>query len=147
VPGVSERIRVVSIVDRYLEHTRVWVFGVGGKRELWCASADWMPRNFLRRVELAFPIEDPALRDRIVDEILATQLLDNQKSRLLLADGRYERILPGTHGTPNVPVRSQERLMTLARRALAAHDHPPIAGNDMFPAGARRPQRRRRKRL
>ncbi len=148
VPGVSERIRVVSIVDRYLEHTRIWFFEAGGKKEVWLSSADWMPRNFIRRVEVAFPIEDPALRDRVFDEILATQLLDNQKARVLLPDGRYERILPGTQGTPPTPLRSQERLMALARRAGAVLEQPPVAaGQEMFPAGERQRQRRRRKRL
>ena len=106
-----------------------------------------MPRNFIRRVEVAFPIEDPALRERVFDEILATQLLDNQKARVLLPDGRYERILPGTHGTPPAPLRSQERLMALARRAGAVLEQPPVAGQEMFPAGERQRQRRRRKRL
>ncbi|HEY6908790.1 MAG TPA: polyphosphate kinase 1, partial [Myxococcales bacterium] len=100
VPGVSERIRVISIVDRYLEHTRIWLFDAGGKREVWLGSADWMARNFIRRVEVAFPIEDASLKERIADEILATQLLDNVKARVLLPDGHYERILPGSYGTP-----------------------------------------------
>jgi polyphosphate kinase len=147
VPGVSERIRVVSIVDRYLEHTRVWFFEAGGKKEVWLSSADWMPRNFIRRVETAFPIEDPALKDRIVDEILGTQLADNTKSRILLADGRCERIPPGSHGTPATPVRSQERFMSLARRAGTVVEQPPVAGQEIFPSTERRPQRRRRKRL
>jgi polyphosphate kinase len=147
VPGVSERIRVVSIVDRYLEHTRIWFFDAGGKKEVWLSSADWMPRNFIRRVELAFPIEDAALRDRIVDELLATQLLDNVKSRALLPDGRYERVLPGTQGTPPTTLRSQERFMTLARRLGALLEQPPVAGQEIFPSTERRPQRRRKKRL
>jgi polyphosphate kinase len=147
VPGVSERIRVVSIVDRYLEHTRIWVFEAGGKREVWLGSADWMPRNFIRRVEVAYPIEDASLKERITDEILATQLLDNVKARVLLPDGHYERILPGSYGTPLSPLRSQERLMTLARRVGAAAEQPPVAGQEIFPSGGRRPPRRRRKRL
>src|SRR3954463_3270128 len=74
VPGISERIRVISIVDRFLEHARIWQFEAGGRREMWLSSADWMPRNFIRRVEVAFPIEDPALKDRITEEILGTAL-------------------------------------------------------------------------
>ncbi|HET7788333.1 MAG TPA: polyphosphate kinase 1 [Myxococcales bacterium] len=147
VPGVSDHIRVISIVDRYLEHTRIWVFEAGGKREVWLGSADWMPRNFIRRVEVAYPIEDASLKDRIVDEILATQLLDNVKARVLLPGGQYERILPGSYGTPLSPLRSQERLMTLARRAGVAAEQPPVAGQEIFPSGGRRPSRRRRKRL
>src|SRR5512140_3340393 len=147
VPGVSERIRVISIVDRYLEHTRIWFFEAGGKREVWLGSADWMSRNFIRRVEVAFPIEDASLKERIADEILATQLLDNVKARVLLPDGHYERILPGSYGTPLSPLRSQERLMTVARRVGAAAEQPPVAGQEIFPSGGRRPARRRRKRL
>jgi polyphosphate kinase len=147
VPGVSERIRVVSIVDRYLEHTRIWYFEAGGKKEVWLASADWMSRNFIRRVEVAFPIEDPGLRDRIVEELLHTQLLDNQKARILLPDGRYERVQAGSYGTPMSPLRSQERFMTLARRSTAIQEQPALAGQEIFPSSERRPPRRRKKRL
>jgi polyphosphate kinase len=147
MPGVSDRIRVISIVDRYLEHPRIWFFEAGGKRELWLSSADWMPRNFIRRVEVAFPIEDPSLKDRILDEILAIQLLDNCKARFLHADGHYERVLPGSHGTPVSLLRSQERLMTVARRAGAVVEQSPLANPEIFPSAERRPARRRRKRL
>jgi polyphosphate kinase len=147
LPGVSDRIRVVSVVDRFLEHSRIWFFEAGGKREMWLSSADWMPRNFIRRVEVGFPIEDSALKDRISEEILGTQLLDNVKARFLHPDGHYERILPGSYGTPTTPVRSQERLMSLARRGSAAAEQPLVAGHEMFPSGERRPARRRRKRL
>jgi polyphosphate kinase len=147
LPGVSERIRVISIVDRFLEHSRIWFFEAGGKRELWLGSADWMPRNFIRRVEVAFPIEDVPLKDRILDEILGTQLLDNTKARHLHPDGHYERILPGSYGTPVTLLRSQERLMTVARRTGAALEQLPVAGPEIFPSSERRPPRRRRKRL
>ena len=142
VPGVSERIRVISIVDRYLEHTRIWYFEAGARREVWLSSADWMPRNFIRRVETAFPIEDPALKERILDEILGTQLADNVKARVLLPDGRYERVQ-----NDKPPLRSQERFMALAKRAGAVQEQPPVAGQEIFPSTERRPQRRRRKRL
>jgi polyphosphate kinase len=142
VPGVSDRIRVVSIVDRYLEHHRIWFFEAAGKREVWLSSADWMPRNFIRRVEVAFPVEDQALKDRIVDEILATQLADNVKARMLLPDGRYERVQ-----NDKPPLRSQERFMSLARRAGAVLEQPPVTGQEIFPSTGRRPARRRRKRL
>jgi polyphosphate kinase len=99
-----------------------------------------MPRNFIRRVEVAFPIEDPALRDRIVDEILAIQLADNVKARVLLSDGRYERPPQGP-----TPLRSQERFMALARRA--GTQELPVAGQELFPPSGRRPARRRKKRL
>jgi polyphosphate kinase len=141
VPGVSDKIRVISILDRYLEHARIWSFENGGKREVWAASADWMPRNFIRRVELAFPIEDPALRDRVFDEVLGTQLQDNVKARVLLQDGRYEK-LPQN----GPPLRSQERFMALARRSVSSQE-PPVAGQEVFPSAERPPSRRRKKRL
>jgi len=141
IPGVSDRIRVVSIVDRFLEHARIWHFEAGGKREMFLASADWMQRNFVRRVEIAFPVEDPAIRDRIFDEILAVSLADNVKARILRADGTYERATP-LPGSPQV--RSQERFMALARRAASAADAP-VAAADVFP-NRRRPERRRKKR-
>jgi polyphosphate kinase len=147
VPGVSERIRVVSIVDRFLEHHRIWYFEAGGKRDVYLASADWMPRNFVRRVEIAFPIEDPAVKERILDEILGTALADNVKARALRADGTYERVQPGTHGTSALPLRSQERYMALARRTAAAGENQPagLPPHEMFPSGQRGRERRRNK--
>jgi polyphosphate kinase len=70
VPGLSENIRVVSIVGRFLEHSRIYCFGNDGNPVVYLASADWMPRNFLRRVEIAFPIEDQMLRDELINEVL-----------------------------------------------------------------------------
>ena len=149
IPGISDRIRVVSIIDRYLEHHRIWYFEAGGKREVHLASADWMPRNFVRRVEISFPIEDPAVKERILDEILGTALADNVKARLLKPDGTYERIQPGSHGTSVLPLRSQERFMALARRVAAAGETQSagVAPHEMFPSGQRaRAQRRNKKR-
>ena len=96
VPGVSETIRVRSIVGRFLEHARAFVFRNGGEREVFVGSADWMGRNLDRRVETVVPVLDPAMGD-MISEILDTQLLDNVKSRILRADGSYERrgVLPG----------------------------------------------------
>jgi polyphosphate kinase len=108
VPGLSERIRAVSIVDRYLEHARVFYFSNDGRPEYLLASADWMPRNLDRRVEIAFPILEPALQ-RQVHEILQVQLDDTVKARVLLPDGRSTRRT--YDGRP--PVRSQERLYEL----------------------------------
>jgi polyphosphate kinase len=141
VPGVSDRIRVVSIVDRYLEHARIWSFDNGGKREIWLASADWMQRNFVRRVEIAFPVEDAALKERIFEEILATSLADNVKARALRSDGTYEHV-----ASPSAPpIRSQERFMAMARRAAAVEAQVPSP--DVFPSAQRRTERRRKKRL
>src|SRR5207247_3863058 len=91
LPGVSETIRVTSIVDRFLEHSRVFYFENAGDPEVLLASADWMPRNFRRRIETVFPVTDARLKDRIVNEILALSLADNVKARELRADGTYER--------------------------------------------------------
>jgi polyphosphate kinase len=130
VPAVSENIRVISVVDRFLEHARIFHFENGGKREVYLSSADWMPRNFVRRVEVMFPIEEEALRNRLVDEILALSLADNLKARQLMADGSYQRLAPPP-GQPEAAMRSQQRFVQLAReRAHAAELQgvPPGAG-------------------
>jgi polyphosphate kinase len=103
--GLSENIRVVSIVGRFLEHSRVYYFANGGKPDLYLASADWMPRNFYRRVEIAFPIESSAVRDEIINEILPRFLTDYGKARELRPDGSYVRLKP-EEGAP----RSQAQL-------------------------------------
>jgi len=98
LPGVSENIRVVSIVDRFLEHSRIFYFENGGQPEVFTGSADWMDRNLSRRVEVVFPIEQPDLKMRLIDEILKTTLSDNVKARELLPDGTYRRVTPGPGG-------------------------------------------------
>jgi len=95
VPGVSERIRVRSIVGRFLEHSRVYWFGNDGSPEIYCGSADWMERNLKRRIEVAFPILDAALALRVYEETLANYLADNTEAWLLDGDGRYTRAKPG----------------------------------------------------
>jgi len=94
IPGLSENIRVFSIVGRFLEHSRIYYFANGDQPEVFLASADWMPRNFLRRIEIAFPLADPALRDRIINEVLPNFLHDRVKSRELQPDGSYRRLKP-----------------------------------------------------
>ena len=91
LPGISENIRVRSIVDRFLEHSRIMVFGEAGKEQIYLSSADWMPRNFERRVEVMFPIEAPELKRRICDEIIPVYLRDNCRARVLMPDGSYVR--------------------------------------------------------
>ncbi len=103
--GVSERIRVLSVVDRYLEHARIFYFHNNGEPLYFLASADWMPRNFDRRVEIAFPILEPALQNRL-KEVLEIQLADNVKGWWMQSDGRYARI----EADNRAPLRSQERL-------------------------------------
>ena len=108
VPGLSENIRVISIVDRYLEHARVFCFDNAGAPEYLLASADWMPRNLDRRVEIAFPVLDPALQAR-VRQILDIQLVDTVKARRILGDGTSVRVA----AEGRTPVRSQDRLYEL----------------------------------
>jgi polyphosphate kinase len=92
VPGISENIRVRSILGRFLEHHRVWYFENGGAPDVWLASADWMGRNLFRRVEVAFPVRDPALRKRVVDEGLKAYLADNREAWELDAEGRWSKV-------------------------------------------------------
>ena len=94
MPGVSDRIRVRSIVGRFLEHSRVWWFANDDAPELFCSSADWLERNLLRRVETAFPILDPACAQRVHREGLLNYLADNQNAWALDADGSYHKIVP-----------------------------------------------------
>jgi polyphosphate kinase len=104
VAGLSENIRVTSIVDRFLEHSRIYRFENGGEPEIYGASADWMQRNLNRRVEACFPILDPVLAERLT-RILRISLEDNVKARLILPDGRYRRIEPKEGEEPR---RSQD---------------------------------------
>jgi len=108
VPGLSENIRVISIIDRFLEHASVFFFENAGTPEYLLASADWMPRNLDRRVETAFPVLDPRLQAQ-VREILEIQLADTVKARRILPDGTSVRV--SAEGRP--VVRSQERLYDL----------------------------------
>ncbi|MBN1296221.1 polyphosphate kinase 1 [bacterium] len=113
IPGISDTIQVTSILDRFLEHTRIYYFHNGGDPEIFSGSADWMPRNFKRRVEALFPIEDKRLKTRIIDEILMTYLNDNVKARVMQSDGSYRRVerIKGQH-----KVCSQIKLIAIARK-------------------------------
>ena len=117
VPGVSENIRVISIVDKFLEHSRIVYFQNDDQPEVFLSSADWMPRNFRRRVEVMFPIEDPRLQNRIVEGILGVALSDNIKARILGPDGVYSRAASQKNGEP--VIRSQVEFQKLARDALS----------------------------
>lgn len=92
--GISDHIRVRSIIGRFLEHTRVYYFGNGGEPDVFCSSADWMDRNLFRRVEVCFPIIQADLKQRLIDD-LATYLTDNTQAWLMQADGNYLRATPG----------------------------------------------------
>jgi polyphosphate kinase len=94
VPGLSENIRVRSIVGRFLEHSRVYHFWNDGERDVWLASADWMDRNLLRRVEVAFPVRDPRLKRRVIQEGLIEHLRDNASAWTMDGDGNYQRKRP-----------------------------------------------------
>jgi len=91
VTGISENITVRSIVDRFLEHSRIYYFENGCDPEVFLSSADWLPRNMFRRIETAFPIVDGILRERVISEVLALTMADNTKVRLLFPDGSYQR--------------------------------------------------------
>ncbi len=101
VPGVSDNIHVRSIVGRFLEHSRVYWFGNDGNPELYCASADWLERNLLHRVETCFPILDPDLARRVFREGLQNYLDDNQNAWALDADGTYRKVAPADGETPH----------------------------------------------
>ncbi|MCW4453578.1 polyphosphate kinase 1 [Flavobacterium sp. MXW15] len=101
LPGISDNIRVRSIVGRFLEHSRVYWFGNNGAPELYCASADWLERNLLRRVETCFPILDPDLARRVYREVLQNYLDDNLNAWELAADGQYRKCVPGHDQPPH----------------------------------------------
>ena len=118
IPGLSENIRVFSIVGRFLEHSRIYYFGNAGQREVYLSSADWMPRNFFRRVEIAFPVEQPALRDRIIDEVLPKFIHDRVKARELQPDGSYRRLKPeGKEPREQAQLQFRERSRRLAKKS------------------------------
>jgi polyphosphate kinase len=94
VPGISENIRVSSIVGRFLEHPRIFYFRNGGDEEVFLGSADLMPRNLDRRVEVLFPVNDPAIRRAIIDTILEVYMKDTVNMRMLNQDGDYTRVWP-----------------------------------------------------
>jgi polyphosphate kinase len=115
-PGLTDHIRVRSIIGRFLEHSRVFYFLSGSDEALYLSSADWMNRNMLRRVELAWPIEDAALRHRIMDECLQTYLNDTVDAWTLNADGHYTQVLPAksrSNAKPKVPLSAQAQLTAI----------------------------------
>jgi polyphosphate kinase len=119
VPGLSDRIEVVSIVDRFLEHSRIYYFLNAGEEEVYLSSADWMSRNLDRRIELMFPVEEPGHKAAVLAALRA-MFRDNVKARALRADGAYER---RTRARDEAAHRVQEQLQQEAhRRAALARD-------------------------
>jgi polyphosphate kinase len=156
VPGVSESIAVRAIVDRYLEHGRIFHFANGGDDEVYFGSADWMPRNFHRRVEVMVPAKGPQIRARLV-EILELAFADNVKAWTLASDGSYTRVVATNDAAP---LRSQTRFIEMTRdkvkvadagaRPLSARFHmtkgaqrSPLEGR--VPKATRRPRESHRK--
>ncbi len=117
VVGLSEHIRVRSIIGRFLEHSRIYWFANGGNDEVLCGSADWMPRNLYERCEVVFPVQDAAARQRLREEILETYLRDNLKARVLQPDGSYVRVSPAAG---EAPLCAQEWMMQLSRQEAQA---------------------------
>lgn len=136
VKGVSENIRVRAIVDRFLEHARISWWANGGSDEVYISSADWMPRNLNRRIELSVPILDPLLKKRIVEEILPIELNDNSFAWELRADGTYTRV----HGGEKSPeTRAQQAFIDLSReRSLGPRTavRPEVTGATTVPPTA-----------
>lgn len=143
VPGLSENIRVRSIVGRFLEHSRIFYFENAGKEEVYCGSADWMPRNLYERCEVVFPVLDPALRRRLRHEILAAYLADTAQSRFLQPDGSYRHAsLPGSGSRAARPFHAQEFLIRLAEGKATDAEIPspvrmPVSPASETPAAAK----------
>jgi len=114
VTGFSDNIRVRSILGRFLEHHRVWFFENAGTPDVWLASADWMGRNLFKRIEVAFPVRDPALAKRVVEEGLLSYIADNRDAWVLAADGTWKKIAP--HGRAQ-PRSAQEELLAHLRES------------------------------
>src|SRR6201998_4400515 len=132
VRGVSDRIKVRSIVGRFLEHSRIYYFGNGGEEEVYIGSADWMPRNLYERVEVLVPLRDEFLRERVRREILDAYLADNRKARILLRDATYIRAWQPLHGKRNrqpptgaASCSAQDFLISIAEGKQAAGMVPP----------------------
>jgi polyphosphate kinase len=125
--GVSENIRVLSIIGRFLEHSRIYLFENGGQEEIYCGSADWMPRNLFERCEVVFPIRDPQIGARIRNEILAAYLADTVKSRLLHANGLYEHVRETAAGRALPAFSSQDFFMKAAEGKASTDDIPPMS--------------------
>ena len=117
VEGYTENIRIISIVGRFLEHSRIYIFGKEERQKVYIGSADWMTRNTVRRVEVAVPVEDPDLKLRL-NEMFITMLSDNVQARELNSNGKYRRLQPGEE----TPLNSQEFFYESAYEAAENQD-------------------------
>ena len=129
IRGVSSRIRVRSVIGRFLEHSRIFVFGNGGEPEVYLGSADWMPRNLYERVEVMFNLEDPVLRHQVLTQVLAPYLVDTEKTRYMLPTGDYVRgreakALSGARN--GYRFNAQEFLIAFAQSPKEAGSPPPL---------------------
>jgi polyphosphate kinase len=127
IPGVSDNIRVISIIDKYLEHSRISYFQNGDEPEVFLSSADWMPRNFRRRVEIMFPVENHQLKRRIVDGILGVLLADNVKARELQPDGTYRHVRPPGPNDPVIRCQVEFQNMAIELCETSPISHPATA--------------------
>src|SRR2546422_3990888 len=142
VRGVSDNIRVRSVVGRFLEHSRIFYFANGGEEEVYLGSADWMPRNLYDRVEVMFPLKDAMLRDRVKHEILDSYLADKLKARILKRDGSYVRSwqAQGKRRPPTgtAAFGAQDFLIALAEGKQMLASIPPVAAQKPRPVLVRK---------
>jgi polyphosphate kinase len=129
--GVSDNIRVRSVVGRFLEHSRIFFFANGGAEEFYCGSADWMPRNLFERCEVVFPVKDPQLCSRLRNEILAAYLADTVKTRLLTGDGKYLRARDTELGKLLPAFSAQDFFMQVAEGKASADDIPKLPEEEL----------------
>jgi polyphosphate kinase len=134
VPGVSDSIRVRSVVGRFLEHSRIFYFLNSGAEDVFISSADWMPRNFYERAEVMTPVADPRLKKRLIHEILSAYLADNVKARVLNRDGSYTHL----RHTKAKAFNAQEFLMEVSENRVSVSDIP----GDAIPHPKKRRTRR-----
>ncbi|MBX7244695.1 MAG: polyphosphate kinase 1, partial [Candidatus Sumerlaeaceae bacterium] len=123
IPGISDNIRVVSVVGRFLEHSRVFYFSQNGKPQIFLSSADWMQRNFFSRIEMMFAVDDLDLRERILNEILGAALSDNLNSWELKNDGSWKR---RSASPPNPGFDSHKHLIAIEQGLAAATTELPV---------------------
>ncbi|MGB8985270.1 MAG: RNA degradosome polyphosphate kinase, partial [Candidatus Sulfotelmatobacter sp.] len=133
VRGLSDRIKVRSIVGRFLEHSRIYYFGNAGEEEIYIGSADWMPRNLYERVEVLVPLRDEFIRERVRREILDSLLADNRKARILLRDATYIRAWQPVRGKRNrrpptgaAAFSAQDYLISVAEGKQVSSAPPPV---------------------